>query len=106
MRPLSCCIYPASLLQPKPNCCNREGEADAYRRKRLPASTLPAMLAQQIGERTDGNPLFVVNTVEYLLQRELLTAHAGQWRLTRALSAHEVPETLQYLIGKQLDDLP
>ncbi len=83
-----------------------EVEVDAYLRRRLSAAALPATLAQQIGQRTDGNPLFVVNTVEYLLQRELLAAHAGQWRLTRALSAHEIPETLQYLIGKQLDDLP
>jgi DNA-binding winged helix-turn-helix (wHTH) protein/predicted ATPase len=80
-------------------------EVEVYLRKRLGASVLPATLASQIWQRTDGNALFVVTTVEYLLQQGGLTAEAGQWRLEGDLAASGVPDTLQHLIAKQLDGL-
>jgi DNA-binding winged helix-turn-helix (wHTH) protein/predicted ATPase len=82
-----------------------EVEVEAYLRQRLDTIALPATLASQIWQRTDGNPLFVVNIVEYLLQQERLIAESGQWRLEGDLASSGVPETLEHLIAKQLDSL-
>src|SRR5262249_44963544 len=68
-----------------------EAEVAAYLRQRLGAATLPASLPSQIWQRTDGNALFVVSTVEYLLQQGGLVAEADQWRLQHDLAAGEVP---------------
>ncbi len=82
-----------------------EMEVEAFLRRRLDTIVLPATLASQIWQRTDGNPLFVVSTVEYLLQQGRLIAEKGQWRLEGDLASSGVPETLQHLIAKQLDGL-
>ncbi len=58
-----------------------ETEVEAFLRRRLDTVASPATLARQIWRRTDGNPLFVVSTVEYLLQQGRLSVEQGHWRL-------------------------
>src|SRR5262245_41708260 len=58
-------------------------------------------LARAIHQRTEGNPLFMVNVVDYLSAQGVLGA-AGETRPTVQI---EVPESIQQLIEKQLDRL-
>ena len=44
-----------------------------YLSVRFPANVFPAELAGLIHERTDGNPLFMVNAVDYLLAEKLIS---------------------------------
>ena len=44
---------------------------------RFPNHRFPARLARLIHDRTDGNPLFMVNAVDYLLESELIVNRAG-----------------------------
>src|SRR5262249_21208235 len=83
-----------------------EAEVAAYLRQRLTTAMLPALLARWVFQRTDGNALFVVHMVEYLLEQQRLTLAEGQWRLADDLTAAVVPDTLQRLILAQLDNLP
>ncbi len=82
-----------------------EAEVEAYLQQRPSTSTLPSMLAHQVWRQTDGNPLFLVHTVEYLLERRILMREAGQWQVRGELSTSAIPDTLQHLLRKQLDDL-
>ena len=67
---------------------------------------LPADVRAQIRERAEGIPLYAVETVRMLIDRGLLTAENGGYRLTGQVEALEVPETLHALIAARLDGLP
>ena len=66
---------------------------------------LPAPLQEQILARAEGVPLYAVETVRMLLDRGLLAQEGSAYRLTGAVEALEVPETLHALIAARLDGL-
>ncbi|MBI3799386.1 MAG: AAA family ATPase, partial [Deltaproteobacteria bacterium] len=64
-------------------------------------------LARLIHQRTDGNPLFMVNVTDYLITQDLLVQREGQWDLQGDLAAIqiEVPASIQQMIETQIDRL-
>jgi DNA-binding winged helix-turn-helix (wHTH) protein len=74
---------------------------------RFPAHQLPRELATLIHERTDGNPLFMVNTIDHLIAERLIEPSAGVWRMTVALDALKpgVPDSIRQLIDAQVGRL-
>jgi predicted ATPase len=78
-----------------------------YLAARCPGSRLPAELVQMIHQRTNGNPLFLVNIVEDLLTRGLLSERDGRWELTARIDEVEVgvPENLLQMIAQQIERL-
>ncbi|MEO6059422.1 MAG: adenylate/guanylate cyclase domain-containing protein [Candidatus Limnocylindria bacterium] len=64
---------------------------------------LPAAALRQIVERAEGIPLYAVETVRMLLDRELLVAEDGRYRLTGELPTLGVADTLHALIASRLD---
>jgi class 3 adenylate cyclase/tetratricopeptide (TPR) repeat protein len=64
----------------------------------LPAAALRSMI-----ERAEGIPLYAVETVRMLLDRELLVPEDGGYRLAGELPQLGVAETLQALIASRLD---
>ncbi len=64
---------------------------------------LPAPALRQIVERAEGIPLYAVETVRMLLDRELLVAEDGRYRLRGELPTLGVAETLHALIASRLD---
>jgi predicted ATPase len=60
-----------------------------------------------IHQRTEGNPLFIVNMVDYLTARGMLVEIAGQWQLMAAVEEVEtgVPANIQQLIEKHIERL-
>ena len=67
---------------------------------------LPDDLRTQILERSEGVPLYAVETVRMLIDRGLLEQVGDEYRPTGPIEALEVPETLQALIAARLDGLP
>ncbi len=65
--------------------------------------------ADVLYHRTGDNPLFVVNTVDYLVQQGAVTEEAGQWILhtdkIKDISS-SIPDTIRQLIARQLERLP
>ncbi len=59
-------------------------------------------LARVIHQRTDGNPLFMVNMVEHWLSQDVLVQQEGQWILKKEEPAAAVPETLRQMIEQRL----
>jgi class 3 adenylate cyclase/tetratricopeptide (TPR) repeat protein len=66
---------------------------------------LPGEVRQRIGERSEGVPLYAVETVRMLLDRELLAREGDDYRPAGPLDELEVPETLHALIAARLDGL-
>lgn len=73
----------------------------------FPSNRFPRELAGLIHERTEGNPLFMVNAVEYLLTGGLIVKHEGTWELVVEIEKVEVgvPDSIRQMIEKQLDNL-
>jgi class 3 adenylate cyclase/tetratricopeptide (TPR) repeat protein len=67
---------------------------------------LPDELRAQILERSEGVPLYAVETVRMLIDRGLLEQVEDEYQPARPIEALEVPETLQALIAARLDGLP
>jgi tetratricopeptide (TPR) repeat protein len=66
---------------------------------------LPRTLQEQILARSEGVPLYTVETVRMLLDRGLLERRGESYRPTGPIEALEVPETLHSLIAARLDGL-
>ncbi|HSB09874.1 MAG TPA: AAA family ATPase [Blastocatellia bacterium] len=78
-----------------------------YLSVRFPNNRFPAELAGLIHERTEGNPLFMVNAVDYLLAEELIGEREENWVLVEEIEKLEVgvPDSIKQMIEKQLDHL-
>jgi len=57
-------------------------------------------------ERTDGNPLFVEESVRALVETGALTGDRGKYQLGRDLPAVHVPDTVQAILTARIDRLP
>ena len=66
---------------------------------------LPEALADQILARSEGVPLYAVETVRMLLDRGHLVQEGSVYRATGPVETLEVPETLHALIAARLDGL-
>ncbi|MCI0355412.1 MAG: AAA family ATPase, partial [Acidobacteria bacterium] len=84
-----------------------EGMVAEYLAARFPGSELPAELARMIHQRTDGNPLFIVNVVDYLIAHGWIVECDGQWEAPGEVEKLEVgvPEDIRQVIEKQIERL-
>ena len=78
-----------------------------YLTVRFPGHKFPAGLAELIHNRTDGNPLFMVNTVDYLWETGLIVQRAGRWNLSVDIGKVEVgvPDNIRHMIERQIEHL-
>jgi class 3 adenylate cyclase/tetratricopeptide (TPR) repeat protein len=85
----------------------------------LPAATADALLDSLLGndpsvrplmpflmERTDGNPLFLEESVRSLVEVQSLVGERGAYRLTRPVKDVQVPPTVHAILAARLDRLP
>jgi predicted ATPase len=78
-----------------------------YLTARFPSHQLPARLRRAIYRRTEGNPLFMVNLVEYLIDQRMVVEEQGTWKLRVDVAEVErgVPSSLRQLIERQIERL-
>ena len=78
-----------------------------YLAELFPRHALPKRLARLIHARTEGNPLFMVNLVEYLVAEAFIVQDQGTWRLRGGPVEMEpgVPDNIRQLIEKQIERL-
>jgi class 3 adenylate cyclase len=65
-----------------------------------------AGIAELVRERTGGNPFFVEEVVQSLVEAGSLEGSRGEYRLVRPLMAVRVPPTIQALLAARIDRLP
>jgi tetratricopeptide (TPR) repeat protein len=56
-------------------------------------------------ERTEGNPLFLEETVRSLVETDVLVGERGGYRLARPLESIQVPATVQAILAARIDRL-
>jgi class 3 adenylate cyclase/tetratricopeptide (TPR) repeat protein len=56
-------------------------------------------------ERTEGNPLFLEESVRALVESRALTGEAGAYRLAKAVETIQVPATVQAILATRIDRL-
>ena len=78
-----------------------------YLAARFPQQQFPQALSQFLYRSTEGNPLFIVNIVDYLIAQGLLREVEGHWRLrvTPEELRVSIPESVRQLIARQLERL-
>src|SRR5262249_17563934 len=76
-----------------------------YLAHRFPGHEGSTDLAGLIHQRTEGNPLFVVNVADDLVRRGTLVHHARRWVIEgdSGLVAIAIPEDVRRMIGHELD---
>jgi len=57
-------------------------------------------------ERTQGNPFFLEESVQTLIETKVLVGERGAYRLTRPLQGIQVPDTVQTVLAARIDRLP
>ncbi|MFY9572887.1 MAG: AAA family ATPase [Blastocatellia bacterium] len=84
-----------------------ENAVAEYLSVRFPTNRFPAVLARLIHERTEGNPLFMVNAVDYLVTQGLIGECGESWELVVEIEKVEVgvPDSIRQMIEKQIDHL-
>src|SRR2546427_776082 len=83
-----------------------EGQVVGYLVAEQPESPLPDGLAALVYRHSEGNPLFMVATLDHLIGRGLIARERG-WRLRRPLDeiGLAVPESLREMIEIQIERL-
>jgi DNA-binding winged helix-turn-helix (wHTH) protein/tetratricopeptide (TPR) repeat protein len=73
----------------------------------FPGNGFPPGLAGLIHHRTDGNPLFMVNSVNYLLENKLIVLRDSIWELGVDIANIEVgvPDNIKQMIERHVDHL-
>ena len=73
----------------------------------FPGNRFPAGLAGLIHKRTDGNPLFMVNAANYLLESGLIALRDNTWELCVDIANVElgVPDNIKQMIERHVDHL-
>ena len=69
------------------------------------APGLPAELVARIGHRSEGIPLYAVETIRMLQDRGVLVQEGSRYLVTSDVVDLDVPETLQALVASRLDGL-
>src|ERR1051325_9330033 len=84
-----------------------EESVAAYLSVRFSDNLFPQELARLIHERTEGNPLSMVNAVDYLAAKGLIAEREGRWELVVEIDKVEVgvPDSTKDMIEKQVDYL-
>ncbi len=71
----------------------------------LEEAALPPGVRQLIGEKAEGNPLFVEEVTRSLLEEGVLALQGGQAVLTRTLDEISIPDRIQDVLMARLDRL-
>ncbi len=110
------------LVNYRPEYEHRWGSRTYYTQLRLdplPAESVRELLRGLLGEgaaldplkarlieRTEGNPLFLEESVRTLVESGVLTGESGAYRLARSLTDIEIPATVQAILAARIDRLP
>lgn len=82
-----------------------EAALGLYIDARFQPHQLPAELAQLVGRKTEGHPLFATRLIQMLVERGDVQQVDGVWRLPRPLGELGVPSSVRGLIQKKLESL-
>jgi predicted ATPase/class 3 adenylate cyclase len=71
----------------------------------LKAKTIPQELRRYIQKNVEGNPLYLEEIINALIESETLIRDNGTWSLSRPISQSDMPSTVHGIISARLDHL-
>jgi class 3 adenylate cyclase/tetratricopeptide (TPR) repeat protein len=71
----------------------------------LKTQTIPPELRRFIQEKVEGNPFYLEEIINALIDSGTLARDNGTWKLTRSIVESEIPSTIQGVITARLDRL-
>jgi tetratricopeptide (TPR) repeat protein len=71
----------------------------------LKTETIPPDLKRWVQNKAEGNPFYLEELVNSLIESETLARDNGNWKLTRSLAESDIPSSLHGLITGRLDRL-
>jgi tetratricopeptide (TPR) repeat protein len=82
-------------------------DLERYQALAFPGHDFPTAFSDLLYLRTGGNPLFMVELLRHLRDRNALAEEAGRWVLARALPdlEGELPESVRGLVQRKIDQL-
>jgi class 3 adenylate cyclase/tetratricopeptide (TPR) repeat protein len=80
-------------------------EAQTMVESLLRADHIPQELQRFIQTKAEGNPFYLEEVVNALIESNTLVKDNGAWRLTRPMSEANIPSTIQGVIAARLDGL-
>src|SRR5271157_67926 len=83
-----------------------ETESSQLIAKLLDTTNLPESINELICNSSDGNPLFVEEVVQMLVDRQILARQNEGWQVTKGIESLEIPDNLQSLLLARIDRLP
>jgi DNA-binding winged helix-turn-helix (wHTH) protein/predicted ATPase len=93
-----CNHIPLKLLS-----CDAVGE---YLRARFETPLVSDELAATVYDRSEGNPLFMVNVTDYLIARQAIVEETGSVTLREGIEEEFAPGNIRQLVDRQLEMLP
>jgi class 3 adenylate cyclase/tetratricopeptide (TPR) repeat protein len=71
----------------------------------LKTKTIPLEVKRFIQEKVEGNPFYLEEAINALIESETLARDNGGWRLTRPIGESDIPSTIHGVIAARLDRL-
>jgi class 3 adenylate cyclase/predicted ATPase len=81
-------------------------DAEALLRSLLGPDASVARLTLRLLERTEGNPLFVEESVRALVETGMLGGEPGRYRFVGTMEGLQVPATVEAILAARIDRLP
>ena len=82
-------------------------DVESYLNLEFPENHFPKKLADLIHSKTEGSPLFMVDMVRYLRDRNVIAEAEGVWQLAQSLPDmdKELPQSVRSMIQRKIDQL-
>jgi class 3 adenylate cyclase len=71
----------------------------------LRTDTIPTQLRKFIRDKAEGNPFYLEEVINSLIETDILIKDNGSWKLARSLTEKDIPSTVQGVISARLDRL-
>ena len=71
----------------------------------LKTGNIPPELKKFIQQKVEGNPFYLEEVINSLIESQTLSRDNGSWRLTRPISESDIPPTVHGVISARLDHL-
>ncbi len=80
-------------------------DADEMLRLLLKTERVPTELASFVREKAEGNPFYMEEVINALIDAEVLVEEGGTWKLSKPIRNAEIPSTVQGVLSARLDRL-
>ncbi|HEY0320437.1 MAG TPA: protein kinase [Pyrinomonadaceae bacterium] len=82
-------------------------DVESYLNLEFPENHFPKKLPDLVHSKTEGSPLFMVDMVRYLRDRNVIAESEGVWQLAQSLPDmdRELPQSVRSMIQRKIDQL-